>query len=188
MLLEYFMRFSLVYQIYQWNDVYGWPKSHLSPQNSRMRMYTTTGKRRDWRWKSKSMFSQYFFFIRWEHPFGKRKKFEYVIRTCPSGTIIARYCTSSLSACTCLLVWIDRFPRRGLRYLWRAAARQAIMDGQCSIDTARLEIMARTRNAVWRSLNEQPNRIRLENRRAARISAWFGLPWFSRSPFRVGLN
>lgn len=108
-----------------------------------------------------------FFFIWWEHPSGKRKKFEYVIRAYPSGTIIARYCTSSLSACTCLLVWIDRFPRRGLRYLWRAATRQAIMDGQCSIDTARFEIMARTRNAVWRSLNEQPNRIRLENRRAA---------------------
>jgi len=76
------------------------------------------------------------------------------IRTCDKSMPIrhhySRYCISpsNVCTCTCLLVWIDHFPRRGLWYPRRAAAWQAIMDGQCLIDTARLEIMARTRRAT----------------------------------------
>lgn len=90
MLLEYFMRFSLVYQIYQWNDVYGWPKSHLSPQNSWMRMYTTTGKRRDWRWKSKSNVLAILFFYTVRTSFWKAKEIRIRDKNMP---IRHHYCT-----------------------------------------------------------------------------------------------
>lgn len=48
--------------------------------------------------------------------------------------------------------------RRGLQYLRHAAAQQTIMDGQCSIDTDRFEIMTHTMKDVChtgRSLNNQ---------------------------------
>lgn len=47
-------------------------------------------------------------FVWQEHPLEKWKKFEYVIRACPSGTIIARYCTSPSSARVYVSLGVNR--------------------------------------------------------------------------------
>lgn len=68
--------------------------------------------------------------------------------------------------------------RRGLQYLRHAATQQTIMDGQCSIDMARFEIMTRIVKDVYhdeRSLNDQIDRIRPKNQHEMRVPARLGL-------------
>lgn len=76
----------------------------------------------------------------------------------------------------CVAFGVNRsfFTRRGLQYLWHAAAQQTIVDGQCSIDSQVRNYYLHTVKNVCHDghfLNDQIDRIRPKNQYETRVSA-----------------